>query len=329
MKDFYEWEKNIVSTLSGKGVSLTEGTVQEVFEMISRILIDQGEVSLEAIGSFRKREEDGRVTFIPSRTIRRQLEESQHSVSLLQQEVEPHYSDESSETSATDCPPAQTPPEESNEPHTSHLSNEMPVMDLPEETPSVRIVHEKTNHVINEQSKQDTDWMDKSKKKSASRMLRILLWGGAIVSLVFLVFVLYSKLGSRYKIKKNSEIEVVAPFVVNTTDAVSAGQTAGQDASENTPKVEGVTGGGGTEIIKKGDNLPDLSRKHYGRSCFWVYIFLENRDELKSPLHLSDGTSLRIPRLEDSGIITSDSACIAAALNLAIELLEGKPGNRH
>lgn len=327
MRDFYGWEKNIVSTLSGKGVSLPEGSVPEVFDMISRILIDQGEVSLEAIGSFRKREIDGsnRITFIPSRTIRRQLEESQLTVFTAQREDAALFSDKMPATPAGHSF-VETPGGEHDECSSDEVPDEVPVVDLSVEMP----VGDDRREVFSATDDPDIISVARREKTKNTNKVRQLFLGGAfiVVFLALLIFALSSKLGSRYKIKESSETGLIVSQVVDPKEVESAKQAAVL-ASQNHNKMENETGFFDAEIVQEGDNLLDFSEKHYGHSCYWVYIFLENRDKLSSPFNLSAGSVLRIPHLEDSGIVTSDSICMSAALNLAIELLEGKSEGHH
>lgn len=49
-------------------------------------------------------------------------------------------------------------------------------------------------------------------------------------------------------------------------------------------------------IIKKGDNLYDISQKFYGRACYWRTIYYANRKALGDhPNILVPGQIIRIP----------------------------------
>jgi nucleoid-associated protein YgaU len=54
--------------------------------------------------------------------------------------------------------------------------------------------------------------------------------------------------------------------------------------------------------IKRGETLMQLARNEYGDNCFWVYIYEENKQLIKSPDAVSEGTVLTIPPVTKYGI---------------------------
>ena len=75
------------------------------------------------------------------------------------------------------------------------------------------------------------------------------------------------------------------------------------------------------ETLKDNDTLLGLATKYYGNSCYWVYIFLENKQELKYGSNAIARTSIRIPQLNDYGITDpKESDSIKKALALSGEL---------
>ena len=75
------------------------------------------------------------------------------------------------------------------------------------------------------------------------------------------------------------------------------------------------------ETLKDNETLLGLATKYYGNSCYWVYIFLENKQELKYRGNAIAHTSIRIPQLEGYGVTDpKESVSIKKALALGNEL---------
>ena len=67
------------------------------------------------------------------------------------------------------------------------------------------------------------------------------------------------------------------------------------------------------EVVQPNYNLAKMAKKHYGEKSFWVYIFEENRDKLKSPDDLKQGMKLVIPPASKYGIDAKNPASVNAA----------------
>ena len=57
-----------------------------------------------------------------------------------------------------------------------------------------------------------------------------------------------------------------------------------------------------TDTVAPGNFLTVMSRRHYGKPDFWVYIYLENKDKIADPDNLANGLVLVIPPREKYGI---------------------------
>ncbi|PIE99440.1 MAG: hypothetical protein CR965_02310 [Paludibacter sp.] len=66
----------------------------------------------------------------------------------------------------------------------------------------------------------------------------------------------------------------------------------------------------------EGQNLAYLSRKYYGHSYFWVYIYEANRDKIANPNDIPVGSKLRIPKLNKKLIDKRNPKCLEYALKL-------------
>jgi|GEM_PF-6864207 len=68
-------------------------------------------------------------------------------------------------------------------------------------------------------------------------------------------------------------------------------------------------------------DLLSVAEKEYGNSIFWVYIYESNRDKLKSPVNIPEGTQLYIPDLLDYNVDITDSLEIKRAILMADAIL--------
>ncbi len=68
-------------------------------------------------------------------------------------------------------------------------------------------------------------------------------------------------------------------------------------------------------------NVPArMARKHYGKECFWVYIYEENKGKIKNPNNIKEGTRLVIPPKEKYGIDRNDEQSVKKAQRLLYDL---------
>lgn len=74
------------------------------------------------------------------------------------------------------------------------------------------------------------------------------------------------------------------------------------------------------DTVRSGNYLAAMSRRHYGRFEFWVYIYEENASVLKNPDLIEPNTEVVIPPAEKYGIDASDPASVKRAVALAEEI---------
>lgn len=68
-------------------------------------------------------------------------------------------------------------------------------------------------------------------------------------------------------------------------------------------------------------NVPArMARKHYGKECFWVYIYEENKGKIKNPNNIKEGTRLVIPPKEKYGIDMKNEQSVKKAQRLLYDL---------
>ena len=80
--------------------------------------------------------------------------------------------------------------------------------------------------------------------------------------------------------------------------------TVKKEDSKKQSEMDSSSGFPSIYVVKKGDNLPNISAKHdiYNDSFMWPLIYKANRDQIKDPKVLYGGQELKIPRdvsLED------------------------------
>lgn len=83
----------------------------------------------------------------------------------------------------------------------------------------------------------------------------------------------------------------------DTEKVIPADTTTIQPAEPTEPKESVVTAEPEvvTDTVRPGNYLSVMARRHYGNSKFWVYIYLENKDQIRNPDNLEDGMVLTIP----------------------------------
>jgi nucleoid-associated protein YgaU len=68
-----------------------------------------------------------------------------------------------------------------------------------------------------------------------------------------------------------------------------------------------------TVVLNEGSRLTWISLKQYGHKDYWVYIYEANRDIVKNPNAIKIGTQLRIPKLAEELIDTTNPETIEYA----------------
>ena len=87
-------------------------------------------------------------------------------------------------------------------------------------------------------------------------------------------------------------------------NALGKETTVKKEDSKKQSDTDSASAGPSIYVVKKGDNLPNISAKHdiYNDSFMWPLIYKANRDQIKDPKVLYGGQELKIPRdvsLED------------------------------
>lgn len=122
------------------------------------------------------------------------------------------------------------------------------------------------------------------------------------------------------KTQKSSDSHAVGQSDIATDTIVNPDLQAVDDAvigiESSAPATETVV----YDYVKT--TLAQLSRKHYGRYEFWVYIYEENRDVISDPDLVEPDTRLRIPAPEKYGIDAHDNVSVNEALKKAREIAQ-------
>ncbi len=129
-----------------------------------------------------------------------------------------------------------------------------------------------------------------------------------------------------------TEPEDTTPIVADNAEDTSAEEVTEETVAEQ--EKDGMQQWYGetrtyTEFIKvetltEGSRLSHLSRKYYGAPDFWVYIYEANKDRIKNPNRIGQGTKLRIPVLPDELTDTSNEKAMQQAKELHNKILGKK-----
>ena len=71
-----------------------------------------------------------------------------------------------------------------------------------------------------------------------------------------------------------------------------------------------------TVILGNGDYLARYAHRYLGRSEYWIYIYLANKEQIKDPDNIPLGTEIKIPSPQSVGITGDQEADLAAAKRL-------------
>ncbi|MBQ9465631.1 MAG: HU family DNA-binding protein [Muribaculaceae bacterium] len=136
-----------------------------------------------------------------------------------------------------------------------------------------------------------------------------------------------------------------AGVTVTDTASVASAERPGQARTPQAVEPTNVTGpdslssGGGRADLGKDENiaqavvtdtisrtmyLTSMSRKHYVKPDFWVYIYLENKDKISDPNNVPAGTVMVIPPRDKYDINPDDKASIDKARRIQYEIFTGK-----
>ncbi len=133
------------------------------------------------------------------------------------------------------------------------------------------------------------------------------------------------------------EIEETQEEIIAPTDSISAivGEqeenitTEAIDITDKEPAAPAQTAQISEETTKEpvyetvsGSNyLAVMARRHYGKSIFWVYIYLANQDKLKHPSKIAPGTRVRIPDISELPQASSKEEATRMAEKKAAEIM--------
>ena len=79
-----------------------------------------------------------------------------------------------------------------------------------------------------------------------------------------------------------------------------------------------------TVTLGNGDYLARYARRYLGRSEYWIYIYLANKEQIKDPDNIPLGTEIKIPSPQSVGITGNEEADLAEAKRLIHDYYSGK-----
>ena len=80
-----------------------------------------------------------------------------------------------------------------------------------------------------------------------------------------------------------------------------------------------------TVTLGSGDYLARYARRYLGRSEYWIYIYLANKEQIEDPDNVPLGTEIQIPSPQSVGITGNEEADLAEAKRLIHEYYSAKP----
>ena len=90
-------------------------------------------------------------------------------------------------------------------------------------------------------------------------------------------------------------------------------------AADTTAQQEILT----TVILGNGDYLARYARRYLGRSEYWIYIYLANKEQIEDPDNIPLGTEIQIPSPQSVGITGNEEADLAEAKRLIHDYYSG------
>ena len=80
-----------------------------------------------------------------------------------------------------------------------------------------------------------------------------------------------------------------------------------------------------TVTLGSGDYLARYARRYLGRSEYWIYIYLANKEQIEDPDNIPLGTEIQIPSPQSVGITGDEKADLAEAKRLIHDYYSNKP----
>lgn len=78
-----------------------------------------------------------------------------------------------------------------------------------------------------------------------------------------------------------------------------------------------------TVTLGNGDYLARYARRYLGRSEYWIYIYLANKEQIEDPDNIPLGTEIKIPSPQSVGITGNEEADLAEAKRLIHDYYSG------
>lgn len=80
-----------------------------------------------------------------------------------------------------------------------------------------------------------------------------------------------------------------------------------------------------TVTLGNGDYLARYARRYLGRSEYWIYIYLANKEQIEDPDNIPLGTEIKIPTPQSVGITGNEEVDLAEAKRLIHDYYSAKP----
>lgn len=211
---------------------------------------------------------------------------------------------ESVATSQVEVVPTPAPPSSEETP-----VDESPSIDIPEEVPSPEVPSVE---------EQDT---------RPRPLVWVLVALGIVATTVLFVYLLSIQPALELKpkvpaVEKQVEHKAMHPAHIEAPQAPVVADTLPTAEPSTAPAVEtSVSASSSAEAIERvrlrpGDRLSRLALKKYGHKAFWVYIYEENRAQLKNPDNIPVGAVITLPAASKYQINASDTNSVNKALVL-------------
>ena len=193
-------------------------------------------------------------------------------------------------------------------------SEELPV----DESPSIDIPEEVPSPEVPSVEEQDT---------RPRPLVWVLVALGVIATTVLFVYLLSIQPALELKpkapaVEKQVEHKVTHPEHIEALQAPVVADTLPTAEPSTAPAVEtSASASSSAEVIERvrlrpGDRLSRLALKKYGHKAFWVYIYEENRAQLKNPDNIPVGAVITLPAASKYQINASDTNSVNKALVL-------------
>lgn len=184
------------------------------------------------------------------------------------------------------------------------------------EEPAEKVVPEETiSHLpvlVEESTFDEYEYYEEVKREKRKSFV----WG-LVAALVAVLLIGYFAINRGY-VTLNIDSKSVPAVAVNDTVSVAndviAEPVADTIAQAEPAKPEPVVV---TDTVRANYYLTKMSRKHYGRYEFWVYIYEENKDKIANPNSVSPGLVVVIPPAEKYGIDKNDEESVRKAKEIA------------